>query len=118
MKLSTLGLSTTPLCNWILDFLTNRPQTVQIGSHTSSTLVLSNRPPGLSPLLFTLYTHDCNPSHGENLVVKFVDDTTIIGQISNNYNTLYWEEISSLAEWCTENNLQLNVSKTKVLIKF
>ncbi len=30
-KLSTLGLSTT-LCNWILDFLTNRPQTVRIGS--------------------------------------------------------------------------------------
>ncbi len=39
-KFSTLGLSTT-LCNWILDFLTNRPQTVQIGGHTSYTLVLN-----------------------------------------------------------------------------
>ncbi len=55
-KLSTLGLSTT-LCKWMLDFLTNRPQTVQIGGHTSSTLVLSTGAPQrcvLGPLLFTL----------------------------------------------------------------
>ncbi len=61
IKLSTLSMSTT-LCNWILDFLTNRPQTIQIDSHTPSTLVLNTRAPQgcvLSPLLFTLYTHDC-----------------------------------------------------------
>ncbi len=52
---STLGLSTT-LCNWILDLLTNRPQTVQIVGHTSSTLVLNTGAPQgcvLSPLLTT-----------------------------------------------------------------
>ena len=31
-----------------------------------------------------LYTHDYNPRHGENTVVKFVDSATIINQISNN----------------------------------
>lgn len=44
-KPSTLGLSTR-LCNVILDFPSNRPQTVQIGSNTSSTpqdCVLSQR---------------------------------------------------------------------------
>lgn len=62
-KPSTLGLSTT-LCNWILDFHTNRTQSVFIGSPTSSTLMLNiGAPQGcvLSPLLFTLYTHNCNP---------------------------------------------------------
>ncbi len=62
-KLNTLGISTT-LCNWILDFLTNRPQSVQIGSLSSSTLVLNTGAPQgcvLSPLLFRLYTHNCNP---------------------------------------------------------
>ncbi len=70
----------------------------------------------LSPLLFTLYTHDCNPRHEENSIVKFADDTTIIGRISNNDEFSYHEDINHLAEWCTENNLLLNVSKTKELI--
>jgi len=43
-KHSSLGLSTTH-CNWILDFLTHRPQTVRIGGHTSSTLVLNTGAP-------------------------------------------------------------------------
>ncbi len=62
-KLNTLGISTT-LCNWILDFLTNRPQSVRISSLSSSTLMLNTGAPQgcvLSLLLFTLYTHDCNP---------------------------------------------------------
>lgn len=40
-KFHTLGLSTT-ICNWILDFPTNRPQTVQLDSHTPSTLVMNS----------------------------------------------------------------------------
>ncbi len=89
-KLNTLGLSTT-LCNWILDF-TYRPQAVQIGDHTSSTLVLNTGAPQgcvLRLFLFTLCTHDCNPSNGENSVVKFADDLNIIGRISNNNETSY-----------------------------
>ena len=46
--------------------------------------------------------------------MKFTDDTTITIQISNN-ETQYQEEINSLAEWCTENNPLLKVSKTKEL---
>ncbi len=39
-KLITLGLSTT-LCNWILDFLTHRPQRIRIWGYTSSTPVIN-----------------------------------------------------------------------------
>ena len=39
-KRITLGF-TTALCNWILDFLTSRPQRVWTGSHTSSAVVLN-----------------------------------------------------------------------------
>ncbi len=70
----------------------------------------------LSPLLFTLHTHDCNPRHGENSVVKFADDTTITGWISNNDETSYRKKINNLAEWYTENNILFNISKTKELI--
>ena len=38
--LRTLGLNTS-LCNWILDFLTGRPQVVRVVSNTSATLILN-----------------------------------------------------------------------------
>ena len=43
-KLNTLGWSTT-LCNWILDFLKSRPQTVRIDRDICYTLVLNTRAP-------------------------------------------------------------------------
>lgn len=104
---------------WTLDFLTNKPQTIRLGLHTSSPLELDTGDPQgcvLSPLLFTLYTYDCNPPwHGENSVVNSVDNTTFIGIIDNGERS-YREEINNLAGWCTETNLLLNVSKSKELI--
>ncbi|KAI3377836.1 hypothetical protein L3Q82_008976 [Scortum barcoo] len=61
---------------------TNRPQVVRIGDNTSSTLVLSTGTPQgcvLSPALFTLFTSDCSAIHSTNTIVKFADDTTIVG---------------------------------------
>ncbi|KAI5101429.1 gastrula zinc finger protein XlCGF28.1-like [Silurus meridionalis] len=85
-KLNLLGLNTS-LCNWILDFLTGRPQAVRIGNSISSTTTLSTGAPQgcvLSPLLFTLLTHDCAPRHSSNHIIKFADDTTVVGLISKN----------------------------------
>ncbi|KAK3565492.1 hypothetical protein QTP86_010876 [Hemibagrus guttatus] len=75
-KLSLLGLNTS-LCNWILDFLTGRPQSVRIGNSTSSTSTLSTGAPQgcvLSPLLFPLLTHDCAAMYSSNHILKFTDD--------------------------------------------
>ncbi|KAI3373095.1 hypothetical protein L3Q82_006428 [Scortum barcoo] len=72
-KLTTLGLSST-LCNWVLDFLTDRPQSVRIHDVSSSSIILSTGSPQgcvLSPLLFTLLTHDCSAIHPSYLIVKF-----------------------------------------------
>jgi hypothetical protein len=43
-KLRTLGLNTS-LCNWILDFLTARPQVVRAGNNTSVILILNTGAP-------------------------------------------------------------------------
>ena len=43
-KLRILGLNTS-LCNWILDFLTGRPQVVRGGNSTSSKLILNTEAP-------------------------------------------------------------------------
>ena len=117
-KLSDLGINTS-LRNWILDFLTNRPQSVRLDNNTSSTLILNTGVPQgcvLSPLLYSLFTHDCTAVHGSNTIVKFADDTTVIGLISNNDESAYREEVQHLAEWCANNNLALNTKKTKELI--
>ena len=59
-KLRTLELNTS-LCNWILDFLTSRSQVVSVGNNTSATLIFNTGAPQgcvLSPLLYSLFTHD------------------------------------------------------------
>ncbi|KAI3372967.1 hypothetical protein L3Q82_023407, partial [Scortum barcoo] len=113
-----LGLNSA-LCDWILNFLTGRPQAVRMGSTTSSTLTLNTGAPQgcvLSPLLYSLFTHDCVATHSSNTIVKFADDTTVIGLITGDDEAAYREEVRVLTSWCQDNNLQLNVSKTKELI--
>ncbi|KAI4888037.1 hypothetical protein NFI96_004468 [Prochilodus magdalenae] len=117
-KLNLLGLNTS-LSNWILDFLTGRPQSVRIGRNTSSTTTLSTGAPQgcvLSPLLFTLPTHDCAAMHSSNHIIKFVDDMTVVGLINKNDESAYREEVQRLTDWCRTNNLSLNVDKTKDMV--
>ncbi|KAK3525574.1 hypothetical protein QTP70_000456 [Hemibagrus guttatus] len=121
-KLSLLGLNTS-LCNWILDFLTGRPQSVQIGNSISGTTTLSTSAPQgcvLSPLLFTLLftllTHDCAAMHSSDHIIKFADDMNMVALISKNDESAYREEVQQLTAWCRANNLSLNVNKTKELV--
>ena len=69
----------------------------------------------LSPLLYSLFTHDCVAKHDSNTIIKFADDTTVVGLITDNDEQAYREDVRDLAVWCQDNNLSLNVSKTKEL---
>lgn len=117
-KLLLLGL-TPSLCSWVLSFLSDRPQSVRIGNITSATRSVSiGCPQGCvsSPLLYTLFTHDCVASHQYTSIIKFADDTTVIGLITGGEETEYRAEVASLEVWCRENNLHLNINKTKEMI--
>ncbi|MCP4487325.1 MAG: DUF1891 domain-containing protein [Gammaproteobacteria bacterium] len=117
-KLRHLGLPPST-CSWIRDFLVNRPQQVKLGQHLSSIRTLSTGSPQgcvLSPLFYSLYTFDCSPIHPENIIVKFADDTTVVGLITEGNEEAYRDEVLKLEEWCAYNNLALNTSKTKELI--
>ena len=70
----------------------------------------------LSPLLYSLFNHDPLPMHALNSIIKFADDTTVVRLITNTDETAYREELRALGVWCRENNLSLNVSKTKEMI--
>ena len=100
-KLRILGLNTS-LCKWTLDFLTGCPQVVRIGSKTSATLILNTGAPQgcmLSPLLYSLFTHDCMARHDSDTIIKFADDTTVVGLITDNDETAFRLEVRDLAGW-------------------
>ncbi len=91
-KLTGLGLNTT-LCDWIQDFLTGRPQVVKLGQYTSNSITLNvGAPQGCvpSPLLYSLYTHDCVSSHSSTSIIKFADDTVVLGLISKMMRPHTW----------------------------
>ncbi len=93
VKLRALGLNNS-LCSWILDYLTGRRQVVSVGSNISSPLILNTGAPQgcvLSPLLYTLYMHDCVATHSSNVIVKVVDDTMVVGLIIDGDESAYRE---------------------------
>uniref|UniRef100_A0A3B3BMJ4 Reverse transcriptase domain-containing protein n=1 Tax=Oryzias melastigma TaxID=30732 RepID=A0A3B3BMJ4_ORYME len=107
------------MCNWLVDFLTSRPQHVRLDNLCSSTITINTGVPQgcvMSPFLYSLLTHDCKPVNSSNTIIKFADDTTVIGLIKDNEEAAYREEVERLADWCDINNLLLNTEKTKELI--
>ena len=67
----------------------------------------------LSPFLYSLFTHGGGAKHDSNTIIKFADDTTVVGLITDNEETAYREVVRNLSVWCQDNNLSFNVSKTK-----
>jgi hypothetical protein len=51
-----------------------------------------------------------------NTILTFTNDATVVGLIINNDEAAYREEVRDLAMWCQDNNLSLNVIKTKEMI--
>lgn len=70
----------------------------------------------MSPLLYSIYTHDCTPASPSNIIIKFADDTTVVGLIQGGDESAYRNDVQKLSLWCTVNNLSLNTDKTKKLI--
>ena len=129
-----LGFQTS-LCRWILDFLLDRPQVVRVSAcdgHSAGCNHLSDicckmsksitlntgAPQGcvLSPMLYSLFTHDCTSPDNNTLTVKFADDTTVEGFIQDGDESAYRSRVQGLVGWCADNNLVLNVGKTKEIV--
>ena len=63
---------------------------MKIGNNISTSLTHNTGAPQgcvLSSLLYSLFTHDCVAMHASNSIIKFADDTTVVGLITNNDET-------------------------------
>ena len=95
------------------------PQSVKVNNSLSKRVILNTVAPQgcvLSHFLFILYTNDCVSGNQSIRVVKFSDDTTVIGCVNNANEYVYREEVQRLAGWCKNNKMVLNITKTKEMI--
>ncbi len=117
-KVTQLSVSSS-IFQWITSFLTDRQQLVRLCKLTSRTLTISTGDPQgcvLSPLLFSLYTNDCTSKDPSAKLLKFADNTTVIGLIEDGDKSAYRQEVEQLAVWRSLNNLELNTLKTVEMI--
>ena len=104
------------IISWIFDYLTSRLQYIRLNGLLSSALRTNiGAPQGIvsAPFLFALYTADCRSTDESCPVVKFADDTELVGKISNDEVAIYHKQTENFVNWCDKNYLYLNVSKTK-----
>ena len=49
-------------------------------------------------------------------IIKYADDTVVLGLIQNQNEDHYFKTIKYVLQWCKDNHLDLNVTKTKEMI--
>jgi hypothetical protein len=105
---------------WILDFLTNRKQYVKTSKGTSSVITINTGGPQgcvLSTFLFVIYTNAMTSNKMKWNIVKYADDTVVIGLIDkDNDESEYRDTIAYVADWCASDFLDFNATKTKEMI--
>ena len=120
-KLRTVGLDDY-LVSWILNYLTNRSQSVVLNGQTSDLLpVTSGVPQGsvLGPLLFLLYVNDINnvALSKDSKLILYADDVLLYRQIHSeqDYAALQ-QDVNSLGVWSLLNHLSFNPVKCKFMV--
>lgn len=120
-KLKYIGLDELA-CAWFHSYLTGRSQQVKYKNTISQTLKLNKGVPQgsiLGPLLFIIYAFDLPDSIKHCNYHMYADDL----QIYHTFNTsniklaiqLINNDLQNIYDWCNNNGLKINASKSQVL---
>jgi hypothetical protein len=106
--------------NWVSSFLTGRKQRTVVNNILSTSVTTNTGTPQgsvLSPLLFSAYTNRIRSEQSNITILKYADDTCVIGCISDDNNlSTYFNEIKRVSNQCEELDLLLNPTKTQEML--
>ena len=108
--------------SWTFNFLINRQQKLSTNLNTSSFISynINRKPTGLRHLpCSVLNISDLDqlaPSNNNMLLYKYADDLLFLKKQAQNQLPTMQQEMTTLYQWCNNNHLIFNKSKTKKLI--
>ena len=105
------------IIRWISSLLSDRSQAVcvngQLSDYSSINLGVIQGS-GIGPSLFTILASDLHPIHTSNALVKFADDMTLASPEGSDIDIK--EEFENIKLWAENNNLHINMLKTKEMV--
>ena len=118
-KLSELNLSQN-IISWITSYLQGREQRTLANNTFSSFLPVTNGVPQgsvLGPLLYIIYANDIVKKIKNSGFTFYADDTVLYSKKKSlqRAQTDLQEDLDGLSEWCVENDIYINVEKTKAM---
>ncbi len=107
---------------WITDFLLNRTQQVHFNNVTSLPKSINTgalHKAVLFSYCTSLYINECRATASNHIFLKYTDDTTLVrlGKSDNSSLCSFEEEVASFIKWCSDSFLEVNVGKTKKIVK-
>jgi hypothetical protein len=103
--------------NWLMNFLENRTHCTKFENNTSTFLPINAsivQGSGIGPVAYVITASDLQPCHKGDLLNKYADDSYLIVPSVN--SKFVPEELAHISKWALDNNLTLNVAKTKEMI--
>ena len=119
-KLKAGGLKDKAL-GWITSYLNSRKQCTRANNIFSSVRPVQNGVPqgsSLGPLLFIYYINDLIELTTRDSMILFADDVVIYDGKQNlkDLEISLQGYLDSVVEWCSNNRMKMNVTKTKMMI--
>lgn len=120
LKLFNFGIR-GPVLKWFQSYFTSRKIKVTKDGNLSETFnLISGCPQGsaLSSVIFSLYLCDIPNELTNSKFIYYADDLALFTSASDTteIKSKLQQDLNNLNNWCTKNNMKINVSKTKYML--
>src|SRR6218665_1240896 len=115
-KLAPLNIP-DEIYNWLVTFLNGRSHVTRYAGRTFSIACINAsvvQGSVIYPSSYDVLASDLHPMSPQNIILKYADDTYLVVPSSNRHTVP--SELNHISAWATNNNLKLNVTKSRELI--